>query len=100
MKYKILFFFLLISNSIFSQNEKLDKTKTENIQKVIKLFQTKNIDGITNIVNYPLRREYPILMSKTRLISRRDLIRFLMRKSLIKFQIPKLSNGQKLAGEE
>lgn len=60
MKYKILFFFLLISSSIFSQNEKLDKTKTENIQKVIKLFQTKNIEGITKIVNYPLRREYPI----------------------------------------
>lgn len=60
MKYKILFFFLLISSVVFSQNEKLDKTKTENIQKVIKLFQTKNIDGITKIVTYPLRREYPI----------------------------------------
>jgi len=60
MKYKIFFFFLLISSVVFSQNEKPDKTKTENIQKVIKLFQTKNIDGISKIVNYPLRREYPI----------------------------------------
>jgi hypothetical protein len=60
MKHKILFFFLLISSVVFSQNEKLNKTKTENIQKLIKLFQTKNIDGISKIVNYPLSREYPI----------------------------------------
>ncbi len=60
MKYKALFFFLLIPSIAFSQNEKLDKTKSENIQKVITLFQTKNIDGISKIVNYPLRREYPI----------------------------------------
>lgn len=60
MKYNILFFFLLISSIAFSQKEKLDKIKTENIQKVITLFQTKNIDGISEIVNYPLHREYPI----------------------------------------
>lgn len=60
MKYNILFFFLLISSIAFSQNEKLDKIKTDNIQNVITLFQTKNIDGISKIVNYPLHREYPI----------------------------------------
>ncbi|MPS74382.1 MAG: hypothetical protein E2590_14705 [Chryseobacterium sp.] len=60
MKYKFLFFFLIISSLVFSQNEKLDKTKTDNIQKVIRLFQAKNIDGISKIVNYPLSREYPI----------------------------------------
>jgi len=60
MKYKALFFFLLIFSIAFSQNEKLDKTKSENIQKVITLFQTKNIDVISKIVNYPLHREFPI----------------------------------------
>ncbi|WP_051230587.1 hypothetical protein [Epilithonimonas caeni] len=60
MKYKFLFLFLIISSLVFSQNEKLDKTKTDNIQKVIGLFQAKNIDGISKIVNYPLSREYPI----------------------------------------
>lgn len=60
MKYKILFSFLLISVIVFSQNEKLDKTKTDNIQKLIKLFETKDIDGISKIVSYPLKREYPI----------------------------------------
>ena len=56
MKYKLLFLFLLISVIVFSQNEKLDKTKTDNIQKLIKLFETKDIDGISKIVNYPLKR--------------------------------------------
>ena len=56
MKYKLLFLFLLISVIVFSQNEKLDKTKTVNIQKLIKLFETKDIDGISKIVNYPLKR--------------------------------------------
>lgn len=59
MKYKILILLLLIFNFSFAQNE-LDKNEIENIQKLIKLFQTKNVDGISKVVNYPLNREYPI----------------------------------------
>ena len=59
MKYRILTLLLMIFNLSFAQNE-LDKTEVENIQKLIKLFQNKNIDGISKIINYPLKREYPI----------------------------------------
>lgn len=59
MKYKILILLLLIFNFSFAQND-LDKTEIENIQKLINLFKTKNIDGIAKMINYPLSREYPI----------------------------------------
>ena len=59
MKYKILILLLLIFNFSLAQNN-LDKNEIENIQKLIKLFKTKNVDGISKIVNYPLSREYPI----------------------------------------
>lgn len=60
MKYKILFFFLLISSVVFSQNEKLDKTKTENIQKVIKLFQTKNYFLNAKALNAWMRKTFGV----------------------------------------
>jgi len=59
MKYKILILLLLIFNLSFAQND-LDKTEIENIQKLINLFKTKNVDGISKIITYPLNREYPI----------------------------------------
>lgn len=59
MKYKILILLLLICNLSFAQND-LDKTEIENIQKLINLFKTNNVDGITKIISYPLSREYPI----------------------------------------
>jgi len=59
MKYKVLILLLLIFNLSLAQND-LDKTEIENIQKLIKLFKSKNADEISKIVNYPLSREYPI----------------------------------------
>ena len=59
MKYKILILLLLIFNLSFAQNN-LDKTEIENIQKLINLFKTKNVDGISKVITYPLNREYPI----------------------------------------
>lgn len=59
MKYKILILLLLIFNLSFAQND-LDKTEIENIQKLINLFKTKNVVGISKIIIYPLSREYPI----------------------------------------
>lgn len=50
---------MLIFNLSFAQNE-LDKNEIQSIQKLIKLFQTKNVDGISKIISYPLNREYPI----------------------------------------
>jgi hypothetical protein len=63
MKYRILILLLLIFNLSFAQND-LDKSEIENIQKLIKLFQTKNVDGISKIISYPLNREYPIPVVK------------------------------------
>lgn len=59
MKYRILILLLLIFNLSFAQND-LDKNEIENIQKLINLFKTKNVDGISKIISYPLNREYPI----------------------------------------
>jgi hypothetical protein len=59
MRYRILILLLFAFNFSFSQND-LDQNEIENIQKLIKLFQTKNVDGISKIINYPLKREYPI----------------------------------------
>lgn len=59
MKYKILILLLLIFNLSFAQND-LDKTEIESIQKLTNLFKTKNVDGISKIISYPLSREYPI----------------------------------------
>lgn len=59
MKYKILILLLLIFNLSFAQND-LEKTEIENIQKLINLFKTKNVDGISKMITYPLSREYPI----------------------------------------
>lgn len=59
MKYRILIFLALIFNLSFAQNE-LDKTEIASIQKLIKLFQTKNVAGISKMIHYPLERDYPI----------------------------------------
>ena len=59
MKYRILILLLFAFNFSFSQND-MDQNEIENIQKLIKLFQTKNVDGISKIIKYPLKREYPI----------------------------------------
>jgi hypothetical protein len=60
MKISTLIFILLFSNFCYSQNEKLDDDKQSFVRNVIKLFQNRNIDSISNVIIYPLRREYPI----------------------------------------
>lgn len=60
MKKQFLIIFFLISNFVFAQNEKLDDEKSKKIQNVIRLFKNKDVKGISEIVNYPLSREYPI----------------------------------------
>jgi hypothetical protein len=60
MKFKLLFLILLVSKIGYSQSEKLDDYKIDNIKNVIALFKQKNIDKISNIISFPLRREYPI----------------------------------------
>ena len=60
MKFKLLFLILLISKIGYSQSEKLDDYKKDNIKNLIALFKQKNIDKISNITNFPLTREYPI----------------------------------------
>lgn len=60
MKLKLLFLILLVSEIGYSQSEKLDDYKIDNIKNVIALFKQKNIDKISNIISFPLDREYPI----------------------------------------
>ncbi|REC52464.1 hypothetical protein DRF62_15540 [Chryseobacterium piscium] len=66
MKFRLLLLIVLVSQICFSQSEKLDESKIANIKNVIDLFKQKNIEKISNIVNFPLRREYPIPEIKNR----------------------------------
>ena len=60
MKFRLLVLLLLVSKIGYSQSEKLDDYKVANINNIIALFKEKNIDTISDIVSFPLRREYPI----------------------------------------
>lgn len=60
MKFRLLFLSLLISQIGLAQNEKLDKFKVAHINHVIELFKQRNIENLSNIVEFPLQREYPI----------------------------------------
>ncbi|MCG3701925.1 hypothetical protein L5F41_07470 [Aliarcobacter butzleri] len=53
--------FLLIFSVLFANSNELKQSQTENIQKIIKAFQENNIEYISNnLVEYPLKRQYPI----------------------------------------
>ncbi|AZB30719.1 hypothetical protein [Chryseobacterium balustinum] len=66
MKFRLLLLIVLVSQICFSQIEKIDAHKVANINYVIDLFKQKNIEDISQNVNYPLRREYPIPEIKNR----------------------------------
>lgn len=66
MKFRLLLLIVLISQICFSQIKKIDTIKVVNINYVIDLFKKKNIEDISQNVNFPLRREYPIPEIKNR----------------------------------
>ncbi|HTN17640.1 MAG TPA: hypothetical protein VL092_08170 [Chitinophagaceae bacterium] len=60
MKTRLLILLLLVCKIGYSQNQKLQDYKVDNINRVIGLFKQKNIDKISSIIAFPLNREYPI----------------------------------------
>ena len=48
------------STTIFGQNTELKKEQIQSIQKLINTFKTSNKTKIADLINYPLRREYPL----------------------------------------
>lgn len=66
MKKLFLTSLFFISNFILAQNEMLDAHKTKAIQQVINLFKNNDVKGISDIVSYSLRREYPITSVKNK----------------------------------
>ncbi|WP_228458233.1 hypothetical protein [Chryseobacterium schmidteae] len=66
MKFRLLLLIILVSQIYFSQIKKIDTIKVANINYVIDLFKKKNIEDISQNVNFPLRREYPIPEIKNR----------------------------------
>ena len=52
---------LFVSNFLYPQDGRLSQDKIDRVQNIISLFKTKNINGISEIVNYPLSREYPLI---------------------------------------
>ena len=66
MKKQFLIILFLISSFVLAQNEKLDDYKAKKIQNVIRLFKNKNVKGISEIVRYPLERDYPVKSVKSK----------------------------------
>ncbi|AYN02437.1 hypothetical protein [Chryseobacterium sp. 3008163] len=72
MRNSLLIIIVFVSNLLYAQDDKLSQDKAEKIQTIIHLFKTKNIERISEIVNYPLSREYPLtdIKSKQELMKR------------------------------
>lgn len=72
MRNLLLIIIFFVINLLYAQDERLSQDKIDRVQTVINLFKTKNIKGISEIVNYPLSREYPLtdIKSKQELIKR------------------------------
>ena len=51
----------------FDENEKLDVDKVTYINNVIELFKLKDVEKISNIISFPLDRQYPIPSIKNRI---------------------------------
>lgn len=60
MKFRLLVLVLLMYSFIHAQGEELDASKKANVNNIISLFKRNNVNDISNMINYPLRREYPI----------------------------------------
>ena len=50
----------ILKQEKFDDNEQLEEYKIDSINNVITLFKEKNIDKISNKIDFPLYREYPI----------------------------------------
>lgn len=66
MRNLLLTIILFVSNLFYAQDDRLSQDKIDRVQNIINLFKTKNIKGISEIVNYPLSREYPLTDIKTK----------------------------------
>jgi hypothetical protein len=74
MKIELLAFALFTSLTCYAQSEELEDFQVTNITTVISLFKQKQPDKISSMVDFPLRRSYPIpsIKSKDELIKRFD----------------------------
>lgn len=66
MKFTLSVLFLLVSGLGYSQTEELEAYKVANINKLVALFKQKDVDKISDMVSFPLRREYPIPAIKSK----------------------------------
>lgn len=71
MKNILLIIIIFVSNLFYTKDDRLSQDKADKVQSVIHLFKTKNIKGISEIVKYPLSREYPLTSIK----NKQELIR-------------------------
>lgn len=60
MKFRLLLLVLLAYSFVYAQDEELNASKKANVNNIISLFKRNNVNDISNMINYPLRREYPI----------------------------------------
>lgn len=60
MKFITIIFSLLFFNCSHAQHQQLASYKNANINRVIAAFKQKDINRISRLISYPLRREYPI----------------------------------------
>ncbi|MFT3901764.1 MAG: hypothetical protein QM727_01200 [Niabella sp.] len=60
MELRLLLLILFVSQIGYAQNRELENHEIANINNVISLFKQNNVDKISSIIKFPLRREYPI----------------------------------------
>ncbi len=60
MKFRFLLLVLLAFSFVDAQDEELDASKKANVSNIISLFKRNNVNDISNMISYPLQREYPI----------------------------------------
>lgn len=60
LKLILLVFIVLIFKIGYAQNDQLDDNQRNNLNHLIHLFRQENSDSISTVIDFPLRRQYPI----------------------------------------
>ncbi len=60
MKIKYIFAYLIIFLPILCFSQNLKSQDSKNIRKIVTYFKTNNREGLSNLITYPIEREYPL----------------------------------------
>lgn len=60
LRFKLFMCVVLLLNTSYTQTDELDPNQSSNINHLIELFRERNIDRISTVIHFPLKRAYPI----------------------------------------